>query len=76
MPSTEYKDYYAVLGVRKSASTDEIKKKFRQLALKYHPDRNQGNKAAEAKFKELGEAYDVLSDEDKRDRYNRYGQYW
>ena len=76
MSSTEYKDYYAVLGVRKSASTDEIKKKFRQLALKYHPDRNQGNKAAEAKFKELGEAYDVLSDEDKRDRYNRYGQYW
>ena len=76
MSSTEYKDYYAVLGVKKTASTDEIKKKFRQLALQYHPDRNHGNKAAEAKFKELGEAYDVLSDEDKRARYNRYGQYW
>ena len=75
MSSTEYKDYYAVLGVKKTASTDEIKKKFRQLALKYHPDRNQGNKAAEAKFKELSEAYDVLSDGDKRAKYNRYGQY-
>ena len=76
MSSTEFKDYYAVLGIKKTASADEIKKKFRQLALKYHPDRNQGNKAAEAKFKEISEAYDVLSDEDKRAKYNRFGQYW
>ncbi|MEL6440040.1 MAG: DnaJ C-terminal domain-containing protein [Cyanobacteria bacterium J06621_8] len=76
MSSTEFKDYYAILGVNKSASSDEIKKKFRKLALKYHPDRNQGNKAAEAKFKEISEAYDVLSDEDKRAQYDRFGQYW
>lgn len=76
MSSTEYKDYYAVLGVKRTASSDEIKKKFRQLALKYHPDRNQGNKTAEAKFKQLSEAYDVLSDEDKRAKYDRFGQYW
>ena len=76
MSSTEFKDYYAILGVSKKAQTDEIKKKFRKLALKYHPDRNQGNKAAEAKFKEISEAYDVLSDEDKRAKYDRFGQYW
>jgi curved DNA-binding protein len=76
MSSTEFKDYYAILGVKKTANTSEIKKKFRQLALKYHPDRNQGNKAAEAKFKEISEAYDVLSDEDKRLKYDRFGQYW
>lgn len=76
MSSTEYRDYYAVLRVRRTASSDEIKKRFRQLALKYHPDRNQGNKTAEAKFKELIEAYDVLSDEDKRAKYDRFGQYW
>ena len=76
MSSTEFKDYYAVLEVKKTANADEIKKKFRQLALKYHPDRNQGNKAAEAKFKEISEAYDVLSDRDKRTKYDRFGQYW
>ena len=76
MSSTEFKDYYAILGVKKTADASEIKKRFRQLALKYHPDRNQGNKAAETKFKEISEAYDVLSDEDKRARYNRFGQYW
>ena len=76
MSSTEFKDYYAILGVKKTADAGEIKKKFRQLALKYHPDRNQGNKAAEAKFKEFSEAYDVLSDQDKRARYDRFGQYW
>lgn len=76
MSSTEFKDYYAILGVKKTAPTDEIKKKFRKLALKYHPDRNQGNKAAEAKFKEISEAYDVLGDEDKRSKYDRFGQYW
>jgi curved DNA-binding protein len=76
MSSAEFKDYYAILGVRKTANISEIKKKFRQLALKYHPDRNQGNKAAEAKFKEISEAYDVLSDEDKRTKYHHFGQYW
>ncbi|MEM9509784.1 MAG: DnaJ C-terminal domain-containing protein [Cyanobacteria bacterium P01_E01_bin.35] len=76
MSSTEFKDYYAILGVKKTAQTDEIKKQFRKLALKYHPDRNQGNKAAEAKFKEISEAYDVLSDDDKRSQYDRFGQYW
>ncbi|WP_019504915.1 DnaJ C-terminal domain-containing protein [Pleurocapsa sp. PCC 7319] len=76
MPSTEFKDYYAILGVSKTASADQIKKQFRKLALKYHPDRNQGNKAAEAKFKEISEAYEVLSDTDKRSKYDRFGQYW
>jgi len=76
MSSNKFKDYYAVLGVPKIADAGEIKRKFRQLALKYHPDRNQGNKAAEAKFKEISEAYDVLSDEDKRGQYDRFGQYW
>lgn len=76
MSSTEFKDYYAILGVKKTASADEIKKQFRKQALKYHPDRNPGNKAAEAKFKELSEAYEVLSDSDKRAKYDRFGQYW
>ena len=76
MSSTEFKDYYAVLGVKKTADASEIKRKFRQLALKYHPDRNQGNKAAETKFKEISEAYDVLADENKRAKYDRFGQYW
>jgi curved DNA-binding protein len=76
MSSTEFKDYYVILGVPKTAETIEIKKNFRQLALKYHPDRNQGNKAAEAKFKEISEAYDVLSDQEKRVEYDGFGQYW
>ena len=76
MSFTEFKDYYAILGVRKTADASEIKKKFRQLALKYHPDRNLGNKAAEAKFKEISEAYDVLADEDKRAKYARFREYW
>lgn len=76
MSSAEFKNYYAILGVEKTADASEIKRKFRKLALKYHPDRNQGNKAAEAKFKEISEAYDVLSDQDKRAKYDRYGQYW
>jgi len=65
--------YYEVLGVIKSASTDEIKKAYRKLALKYHPDRNKGGKAAEAKFKETGEAYHVLSDKERRTNYNQFG---
>ena len=76
MSSNEYKDYYAVLGVAKAAGFNEIKQKFRQLAFKYHPDRNQGNKAAEAKFREISEAYNVLYDEGKRAKYDRFGQYW
>jgi len=66
-------DYYEVLGVMKSASADEIKKAYRKLALKYHPDRNKGDKAAEAKFKEAGEAYHVLSDKERRTNYNQFG---
>ncbi|MEM6613665.1 MAG: DnaJ C-terminal domain-containing protein [Cyanobacteria bacterium P01_C01_bin.72] len=76
MSSAEFKNYYAILGVEKTADARDIKRNFRQLALKYHPDRNQGNKAAETKFKEISEAYDVLSDQDKRARYDRYGQHW
>lgn len=67
------RDYYEVLGVAKTASDEEIKKAFKKLAMKYHPDRNQGDKAAEEKFKEAKEAYDVLSDAGKRSAYDRYG---
>lgn len=68
------RDYYDVLGVSKTASADEIKKAYRKLAMKYHPDRNGGDKDAEAKFKEIGEAYDVLGDEQKRANYDRFGK--
>lgn len=67
------RDYYEVLGVEKSASPDEIKKAYKKLALKYHPDRNPGNEEAIQLFKESAEAYDVLSDADKRSRYDRFG---
>ncbi|MBR1944109.1 MAG: molecular chaperone DnaJ [Alphaproteobacteria bacterium] len=67
------KDYYAILGVNKSSSQEEIKKAYRKLALKYHPDRNPGDKNAEEKFKEINEAYDVLKDDQKRAAYDRYG---
>jgi len=67
------RDYYEVLGVQKSASAEEIKKAYRRAAMKYHPDRNPGDKEAEAKFKEVGEAYEVLSDDSKRQRYDQFG---
>ena len=69
----EKRDYYEVLGVSKDASADDLKKAYRKLALKYHPDRNPDDKEAEEKFKEAAEAYDVLSDPDKRARYDRFG---
>src|ERR1044071_8619956 len=68
------RDYYDILGVKKSASDDEIKKAYRALAKKHHPDKNKGNKDAENKFKELSEAYAVLSDKEKRSQYDRLGR--
>jgi molecular chaperone DnaJ len=66
-------DYYATLGVSRGASAEELKKAYRKLAMQYHPDRNPGDAAAEAKFKDINEAYDVLKDEQKRSAYDRYG---
>src|SRR5512137_3102198 len=73
MMATEKRDYYDVLGVSRDASAEEIKKAYRQAALKYHPDRNKDDPDAEAKFKEAAEAYEVLSDVEKRQRYDRFG---
>ncbi len=72
----EFKDYYKILGVDKNATQDEIKKAYRKLALKYHPDRNPGDKAAEEKFKEITEANEVLSDPEKRKKYDALGANW
>jgi len=73
MATTEKRDYYEVLGLQRNVSLDEIKKAYRRLALQYHPDKNPGNPEAEEKFKEAAEAYGVLSDEEKRARYDRFG---
>jgi curved DNA-binding protein len=72
----EYKDYYKVMGVSKTATADEIKKAFRKLAVKYHPDKNPGDKKAEEKFKEITEANEVLSDPVKRKKYDELGENW
>lgn len=72
----DYKDYYQILGVGKNADEKEIKKAFRKLAQQYHPDKNPGDKQAEARFKEINEAYTVLSDPDKRSKYDRFGSQW
>src|SRR5688572_4932157 len=70
------RDYYSILGVDKNATAEAIKKAYRKLAVKYHPDKNPGDKQAEEKFKELNEAYEVLSDTDKRKKYDLYGENW
>src|SRR5690606_13501670 len=67
------KDYYEILGVERNASKDDLKKAYRKLAMQYHPDRNPGNKEAEEKFKEAAEAYEILNNDDKRARYDRFG---
>jgi curved DNA-binding protein len=71
-----FRNYYDILDVPSSATSDDIKRAYRRLARQYHPDLNPGNKAAEDRFKDIGEAYDVLSDTTKRAQYDRFGQYW
>ena len=67
------RDFYEILGVSKSSSQDEIKKAYRKVAMQFHPDRNPGDKSAEEKFKEAAEAYEILSNPDKRAQYDRFG---
>ncbi len=75
MPSASKKDYYETLGVGRSADADEIRKAYRKLARKFHPDLNPGDKAAEERFKKVQEAYDILSDENKKKVYDQFGFY-
>ena len=75
MPATQQKDYYKALGVSKKASADEIRKSYRRLARKYHPDLNPGDLSAEQRFKDVQEAYSVLSDSKKRQMYDQFGFY-
>ena len=76
MSGSGYKDYFQVLGVARNADADTVKRAFRKLARQYHPDVNPGDASAEARFKEISEAYEVLSDPEKRRRYEQFGQYW
>src|SRR6266852_6058953 len=76
MATSSTRDYYQVLGVPRTASDKEIRSAYRRLARKYHPDLNPGDKAAESRFKELQSAYDVLSDADKRKKYDQFGPNW
>ena len=70
------RDYYNILGVKRDAGEQEIKRAYRRLARKHHPDVNPGDKTAEAKFKEINEAYEVLSDKEKRHKYDQFGDQW
>src|SRR5687767_8879527 len=76
MATTTKRDFYTVLGIARGASEKDIKQAYRRLARKYHPDVNPGNKTAEAQFKEVNEAYEVLSDPDKKKKYDQYGHNW
>ena len=74
--ATDFKDYYTILGVSKTATPEDIKREYRKLARKHHPDLNSGDKRAEAKFKDINEANEILSDPEKRQKYDQFGQYW